>query len=131
MTDTAAEVARWTRAALERDDVVLFDVAEDGVRVGQIFLHDIDGAQGESLVGYHLFAAADRGRGVGTAALALLVDYTRRETDMEQLVIITAGDNQRSRRIAEKNGFVYVGPPREDPSGVCLKLDVRSNRERT
>jgi len=123
-TTTASEVERWTHAAQTRDDVVLFEVTEDGNPVGQIFLHDIDRGQRESLVGYHLLANGDRDRGIGTEALALLVDYARADTDLERLIIITAGENHRSRRIAEKNGFAFVGPPKEDPTARCFKLDL-------
>ena len=122
--NTRAAVRGWTNAARERDDVLLFEIAEGGEPVGQIFLHDIDSSGAESLVGYHVLTSQSRGRGVGTESLALLVEYVREETALQRLVIITAGDNLRSRRIAEKNGFVFAGPPREDPAGLCFKLDV-------
>jgi RimJ/RimL family protein N-acetyltransferase len=71
-----------------------------------------------------VLSSEHRGRGVGTEAVRLLVRYVRDATDLEMLVIITAGDNVRSRRVAEKNGFTLAGPPREDPTGLCFKLTV-------
>lgn len=124
LTNMRDAIREWTKAAEERDDVVLFEIAVDGEPAGQIFLHDIDEQRGESLVGYHLLAEHRR-RGVGTEALGLLVDHVREETSLETLVIITSGDNMASRRIAEKAGFWLVGPPREDPTGLCFKLSVR------
>jgi RimJ/RimL family protein N-acetyltransferase len=123
-TDTATEVRRWSDAAQQRTDILMFEIAEDGRPVGQIFLHDIDESRGVSLVGYHFFESDNRARGLGTAALTLLVDFARTSTGLNELVIITAGDNIRSRRIAEKSGFVLVGAPREDPNGLCLKLQL-------
>jgi RimJ/RimL family protein N-acetyltransferase len=123
-TNTAAAVEQWTKAAQVREDVYLFEIAERDEPVGQIFLHDIDADGHESLVGYHLLANQHRGRGIGTEALQLLVDYVREETRLERLVTITAGDNARSRRIAEKGGFTLAGPPREDPSALCFKLEM-------
>jgi RimJ/RimL family protein N-acetyltransferase len=120
----AEAVESWTEAALARDDVLLFEIAEGGRPVGQIFLHDINYVTRESLIGYHLLADEHRGRGVGTTALGLILEYVREETDLKHLVIITSGDNARSRRIAEKNGFVLAGPPREDPTGLCFKLEM-------
>lgn len=121
---TRQAIREWTAAAGAREDVLLFEVAEDGEPVGQIFLHDIDGDHRESLVGYHLVAERYRGRGTGTEALKLLVGFVREATAIETLVIITAGDNVGSHRVAEKNGFTMTGPPREDPTALCFKLEV-------
>lgn len=123
--DVPSAVHKWSEAARERKDVVLFEIAEQDRTVGQIFLHDIDADESQSLVGYHLLSEESRRRGVGTEALRLLVKYAREQTPLRELVIITSGDNAASRRIAEKNGFVFVGPPREDPNGVCLKLNIK------
>jgi RimJ/RimL family protein N-acetyltransferase len=124
LTNMSDAIREWTKAAEERDDVVLLEIAVDGKPVGQIFLHDIDEQRGESLVGYHLLAEHRR-RGIGTEALRLLIDYAREETSLETLVIITSGDNDASRRVAERAGFTLVGPPREDPDGLCFKLQMR------
>lgn len=123
--DTRRAVTTWTTSAVEREDVVLFEILEGDRPVGQVFLHDIDQDRSESLLGYHLLSERERDRGIGTEALRLLVEYVREETDIETLVIITAGHNRPSRRIAEKNGFTLVGPPREDPTGACFKLRIR------
>jgi RimJ/RimL family protein N-acetyltransferase len=92
--------------------------------VGQIFLHDIEPRQGVSLVGYHLFEREMRGRGIGTRALRLLQRFVIETDELRALVLITSGDNVASRRAAEKAGFVHIGPPREDPTGVALRWDV-------
>jgi RimJ/RimL family protein N-acetyltransferase len=65
-----------------------------------------------------------RRRGVGTRALCLLRQFVVEGTELRRLAIITSSDNAASRRIAEKNGFLYVGPPREDPTGVKMIWDV-------
>lgn len=122
--DVADEVARWLRVAEDGDDSLYFAICSEGALVGQIFLHDLDEQTGESLVGYHLLQPRFRGRGIGTRALGLLQGYVRDRSTLRRLVIITSGDNVASRRIAEKCGFRYVGPPREDPTGVALIWDV-------
>jgi RimJ/RimL family protein N-acetyltransferase len=122
--DVAASVATWLSRALERDDVCYFSIYEgnyEGERlVGQILLHDIQFPDGEALVGYHLFQTADRGRGIGTVALRLLQRFVIEHTTLTKLVIITSADNLASRRMAERCGFRFSGPPREDPTGVAL-----------
>ena len=114
----------WLPELLARPDVRYFSIHEAERLVGHIYLHDLDPGVGESLIGYELFSPADRGRGIGTRALELLVRWVEDATDLARLVIITSGDNAASRRIAEKNGFVFDGPPREDPTGVVLALDI-------
>jgi hypothetical protein len=40
--------------------------------------------------------------------------------DLDELAVITSGDDLASARIAEKAGFMRRGSPREEPSGVVL-----------
>jgi ribosomal-protein-serine acetyltransferase len=114
-TDVAASFAHWSAAATERDDVYLFAVLWRGTPVGQVLLHDIDWQAGTALVAYHLFEPRYRGRGIGTAALSLLVRFVHERTALRELVSITSRDNLASQRIAQKCGFVAAGTPREDP----------------
>jgi RimJ/RimL family protein N-acetyltransferase len=124
-SDQIAAVERWTKAAAERDDIHYFAITEDERLVGQIFLHDIDRQKGECLVGYHLFDASDRGRGTGSAALALLQSFVREQTDLRRMVAITTKWNQGSQGIARKCGFEFVGPPWEDSEeGMVFRYEV-------
>src|SRR5687767_12229248 len=118
-SDLESEVNRWTRVGEEQDDAYHFAVYRGHDLVGQIFLHDIDWRVGSALVGYHLFEKF-RGQGIGTIALRLLQSFVVDKTPLSRLVVITTAQNFASRRIAEKCGFVFVGPHREDPTGVCL-----------
>jgi RimJ/RimL family protein N-acetyltransferase len=123
--DVAPSVDRWLSRAQGSDDVHYFAVHDGAALVGQIFLHDIDAERGEALVGYHLFERAFRGRGTGTKMLALLQRYVREETTLRRLLVITGAENAASQRIALKNGFVPIDPPREDPvHGRCLEWTV-------
>jgi ribosomal-protein-serine acetyltransferase len=83
--------------------------------------HDYDREQQESLIGYHLFQPQDRGHGIGTMALRLLIQYVLTETQIRRLVIITDIDNYASQRIATKGGFVYRGPAREGLPLICYE----------
>jgi RimJ/RimL family protein N-acetyltransferase len=119
-TDVAPSVATWLARALERADICYFSIYEGQRLVGQILLHDIQWSAGEALVAYHLFRPIDRGRGIGTHALSLLQRFVVEHTRLTKLVIITSSDNVASRRLAERCGFRFIGPPREDPTGVAL-----------
>jgi RimJ/RimL family protein N-acetyltransferase len=57
------------------------------------------------------FAIGDRGvvrRGVGTAMIAALVEVVRQHYPRAGLLITPEAENQASRRVLEKNGFVLV-----------------------
>lgn len=112
--DVSSERSEWLAVGEARSDSLYFSIVESGRLVGQIFLHDRDDSCGETLIGYHLFLAPDRGRGIGTAALGLLRDWCFENTTPKRLVAITSEDNLASRGAAENAGFVYVGRPRED-----------------
>ncbi len=105
----------WFEQAQSLEDLLYFSVALGTKLVGQIFLHDMDLDQHEAMVGYHIFDAETRGGGYGAAALDALWLYAFRELGLHRLVIITSLDNAASRRIAEKCGFVEIGPAREGP----------------
>jgi RimJ/RimL family protein N-acetyltransferase len=103
----------WFERSKHDDACLFFAVYLDDVVIGQTFFHDADWSNHESLVGYHIFREEQRGKGTGTAALALLRDYGVRDLGLERLVAITGTDNRASRAIASKAGFREIGPARE------------------
>ena len=118
-------VDRWLSEALVRDDIYYFSIFHLQRPVGQIFLHDMDPAIGESLIGYHLFEPQLRGRGIGTKALRLLQQFVIEATTLRRLVIITSRDNTASQAIARKCRFMFAGVPREDPvNGIVFEWSV-------
>lgn len=124
-SDVAPNIERWLTEAEARDDVCYFSVYRGAELVGQIMLHDIDEAAGESLVGYHLFEPRFRGRGIGAKALGLLQRFVVRETELRSLVAIAMRDNIASCSVARKSGFVESGAAREDPvNGVVFRWTV-------
>ena len=113
--DIRGSVAHWLAEALKEETVYYFAISESGRLVGQVLLHDINPKNKSSLVAYHLFDPANRGRGIGTEMLKLLQRFISEETSIEKLFIITSRDNLASQGIAQKCGFTYVGASREDP----------------
>src|SRR5206468_832313 len=67
--------SRWFEAAMTESTIIYFSVEHDGEVVGEIFLHDIDRVRREALVGYRIFRADQRHRGIGSTALGLLVGW--------------------------------------------------------
>jgi RimJ/RimL family protein N-acetyltransferase len=112
--------SRWLESALTNDSVVYFSVEARGRLVGEIFIHDVVQERFEGMLGYHVFDP-ERGQGIGTAALAALLDWIARETPIRHLFVITHKDNLASRRLVERAGFAYVGPAREDRNRVVYE----------
>ena len=123
----AGPYTSWFVDAQERADICYFSIYSNTSLVGQIFLHDVNPA-GESLIGYHIFDPAQRGRGIGTKALTLLKRFVIEQTELRRLVIITSRDNLASQAIARRCGFLHTGAPREDhENGMVFVLDVAHN----
>lgn len=123
--DVSDDVKHWLQEAATDPAVLYFGIFHWQTWVGEILLHDISTEMGESLIAFHLFDPHMRGKGIGTRALTLLVEFVKAETALRQLVIITSRDNTPSQRIALKNGFHFAGPSREDPAdGMVFVLDI-------
>jgi RimJ/RimL family protein N-acetyltransferase len=108
----------WADRAVSDPSMLYFGIFRSGILVGQIFLHDRDDELREALVGYGLFAAANRGQGIGTTALRLLQHHVAESLDLKRLIVITSADNPASQRLALRCGFTLAGAPREDPTGL-------------
>jgi RimJ/RimL family protein N-acetyltransferase len=122
--DVMDSIEQWLFKDGEREDIYYFSIYFGEEVVGQIFLHDICLETDSCLIGYHLFQPGMRGGGIGTRALKLLQQYILEETGLRTIYSITSSDNKASWRIAQKCGFLYNGPPREDPCGVVHGWEV-------
>lgn len=81
-----------------------FLVVLDGTVVGDCGWFGPPGADGEVEIGYGL-AAPVRGRGLGTAAVRLLLEWVRAQPGVRRVVARTDHGNAASRRLLERLGF--------------------------
>lgn len=86
------------RVSMEVDTV-------DGDHVGWVNRYWLDENAGWLEVGINLPEAGHWGRGLGTEALALWVDYLFTEADVHRIGLGTWSGNERMLRVAEKLGF--------------------------
>lgn len=61
-------------------------------------------------IGVGLFDEASRGKGHGTEAIVLLLDWLFAEAGATRVQAVTAPENAAMRRVFEKLGFVTEGP---------------------
>jgi RimJ/RimL family protein N-acetyltransferase len=76
--------------------------------LGHVMLHTFAWRHKRAEVGYWLVPQA-RGRGVGRAAVSLLVDWGFEALDLDRIEITTTPDNAAARALAESLGFIAEG----------------------
>ena len=74
--------------------------------------------KGAAVAELHYWIRSDHaGRGLATEAARVLVDWARDELHLERLTLWAGSENRASRRVAEKVGFMHVGPLDWRPDG--------------
>jgi RimJ/RimL family protein N-acetyltransferase len=82
-------------------------VAVDGIVVGELGTKAPPDPAGEVEIGYGL-AAPSRRRGIGTRAVAALVDWLLARDDVQAVIAHVDPDNTPSVRLLRRLGFRYV-----------------------
>jgi RimJ/RimL family protein N-acetyltransferase len=103
--------ARLARAT-DGEEGVTFVVDVDGTAVGSASIFGFDWFARHAEVGIALVPEA-RGRGVGTAAIAQLVEFGFVRRNLRRLHLQAIASNGRALRAYEKAGFVVEGRLRE------------------
>ena len=107
---TRADAEQYLRACTADDEQRLALAIVDratGQLLGSIDM-GLNSHQYRGHVGYWVAAPA-RGRGVCTAALQLLCQWSLENLELQRLELITDPDNHASQRVAEKVGFTREG----------------------
>jgi ribosomal-protein-serine acetyltransferase len=91
-----------------------FVVADAGTNVflGAIMLHSCDWKNRRAEIGVWIAASA-RGRGIASAAFALLLDWAFDEAGLERIEMTALPENVAIPHIAKKFGFTYEGTLRK------------------
>ena len=87
---------------------VLFAVMLAGEPIGEVKLWDIDRENRECKLGIHMQSDAVKGRGFGTRAEQLAVEYAFRELGMERVLADAILKNTRSQHVLQKAGFRFL-----------------------
>ena len=86
----------------------MFAILVDGKIVGEIKLKNIDFQMRECSMGIHLQNDGVKGKGYGTQAERLILQYAFEELGMAAVNADTALKNTRSQHVLEKVGFCYT-----------------------
>jgi RimJ/RimL family protein N-acetyltransferase len=112
----AGDRERWDEL---RECAFAITTHDDDELLGVISVRLIEGGS----IGYWLRPRA-RGRGVMAEALQGIVEWAREEHGLHGLFLTTHPDNVASQRVAERAGFVCVGPVEHLPPFADGRTDA-------
>ena len=87
---------------------VLLAVRKDGAPIGEIQLKQIDRERRECTLSIHMQNDTWKGRGYGTCAEQLAVQYAFETLDLSAVNADTITKNERSQHVLEKVGFRFI-----------------------
>lgn len=109
----------WIKNMVETGKVVqmmICDLAGDEP-IGSVYIRDIDRQHGKAEYGIFIGEESARGRGIGTAAARMMLDYCFRQENLHRVYLRVFASNEQAIRSYEKAGFVREGLLRGD---VCI-----------
>ncbi len=114
----------WIRTKVETGEVVQMIICdlETDKPLGSVYIRDIDRHHSKAEYGIFIGEASARGRGVGTAAAKLMLQYCFEEERLHRIYLRAFADNAQAIRSYEKAGFVQEGLLKDD---VCIDGQYR------
>lgn len=109
--DTSEFLNRAMRSAPNAAYFVIADVKDESY-IGQMDIFEINWKIRLGKLGTVIGNEAKRGKGYGTEALKLMLDYAFGVLGLERLELDVYADNKRAVRCYEKAGFVHEGTRR-------------------
>lgn len=106
----------WLHNRVETGDVAQFIIVdtEAGKDVGSVYLRDIDNDNKKCEYGIFIGEDSCRGKGIGSTAARLALEYAFEELKMNRVFLRVFADNKQAVRSYEKAGFKYEGTFRDD-----------------
>lgn len=114
----------WIATMVDTGRVVqkIICMADTGRPVGSVYVRDIDLRHGKGEYGIFIGEADARGKGIGTRAARLMLEYCFGELKLHKVFLRAFADNIQAIRSYEKAGFIKEGYLRED---VCIEGNYR------
>ena len=103
----------WFESVRTRRDVSIFAVRDAGRLVGTCQLQRIDSIHRSAELQIRIGVAADRGRGIGTEAVRLLLRHGFHDLNLNRVFLHVFADNERAIHAYEKAGFKREGTLRQ------------------
>ena len=112
---TLEQETSWYEQAAVDNDRTMFTIYEraTGRAIGTCGLHEMELTNRRTLVGIMIGEPDARGRGYGTEAMRLLLDYAFTVLGLHNVMLMVFEYNHAGRRCYEKAGFREIGRRRE------------------
>lgn len=107
--DDSRRSIRETRTKIAAGTSLPLAIVEHGRIIGMASLLAIDADEARCRCGYWLVPERE-GRGIVTRAMASQLEHAFEQLRLREVVLRAAPGNVRSRAVAERLGFRYVGP---------------------
>ena len=106
----------WFHNRVQTGNVAQFMITdtETGEEVGSVYLRDIDRDNRKCEYGIFIGEDSCRGKGIGSAAAKLALDYAFDTLGLNRVFLRVFADNTRAIKSYENAGFVYEGKFRDD-----------------
>lgn len=109
----------WIKNMIETGKAVQFMICDcsTGQPFGSVYIRDVDRVHNKAEYGIFIGVETARGRGIGTAAAKLMLQYCFEEARLHRVYLRVFPDNQRAIGSYEKAGFQREAYLRDD---VCI-----------
>lgn len=106
----------WYNNRVKTGEVAQFIIVdtESNIDVGSVYLRDIDNKNRKCEYGIFIGEESCRGKGIGSTAAKLVLDYAFKTLNMNRVFLRVFADNPRAIRSYEKAGFKYEGTFKAD-----------------
>jgi len=114
----------WIRTKVETGQVVQMIICDQttDMPLGSVYIRDIDREHNKAEYGIFIGEEDARGRGIGTAAAKLMLQYCFEEEQLHRVYLRVFAENVQAVRSYEKAGFVQEGYLKGD---VCIDGEYR------
>lgn len=108
----------WIRTMVEtgKVDQLIICIKSDGedVPVGSVYIRDIDKVHNKAEYGIFIGEESARGRGIGSMAASLMIEYCFKQLKLHRLFLRVFADNAGAIRSYEKAGFIKEAYLKDD-----------------
>ena len=102
---------QWFQSQIEMKDIYNFAIEdiETGLYIGGCGINKIDWKNRVATVGIYIGDKDFRGKGYGTEAMGLLIDFVFKQMNMNRIQLFVFSFNERAIKSYEKSGFIEEG----------------------